>query len=158
MFWLFDKQTKYTFIQLFPYYNKYKDSEAGCVNWLYNFSNDTNDDIPELQKIIPTEISYTICVKDNYIQYITSKETITFQTEHEFIKENDELNNLKLPYFKWKYTEVINNKMPNISIKNYDFYYSKVNFKIYKINNNKLFIIEHNNEDTKKYILEKNSN
>ncbi len=35
--------------------------------------------------------------------------------------------------------------------------YNKVTFTIYKINDNKLFVIEQINDNIKKYILEKNN-
>ena len=159
MFWLFDNSNKYTFNQIFPYYTKYKDSGAGCINWLYNFNilNITDDItyIKDIKDIKPIEISYTVVVKDDYIQYSDTTETLTWQTEYEFIKDTDELNNYKMPFFKWRYNLVDNHKMPTTSIKNYDYYYSNALFKIYEINENKLFIIEQINDDVKKYILEK---
>lgn len=152
MFWLFDQNNNYTFTQIFPYYKKYKDSDAGCINWLYDFTSDK--EIPENITSEPIIITYTIVVKDNYIQYNNNNKIITFNTEYEFIKETDELNNLNLPYFIWKYNMIDNNKIPFMSHKNYDFNYKKVNFTIYKINQKKLFVIEQINDNIKKYILE----
>jgi hypothetical protein len=162
MFWLFNKSDKYVFYQIFPYFKKYKDSEAGTVNLFYDLSVDNKDNINDIIKSEPTIINYSIYIKDNYIQYVNNTcekqndiDTLTFITENEFIKETDELNNLKIPYFIWKYTLTENNKMPSMSIKNYDLCYQKAIFKIYKINENKLFVIEQINNITKKYILEK---
>lgn len=155
MFWLFSKINKFSFIQLFPYYKKYKDSGADTINWLYEFNINTSE-MPDTTNIEFQDISYDIFIKDNYIQYSENKtrETITWQIEYEFIKETDELNTYNLPLFKWKYNLVENCKMPNISIKNYDYYYSNVIFKIYKFNENKLFVVEQINDNIKKYILE----
>jgi len=163
MFWLFDDNyTKINFLQIFPNYKKYKDSGAGCINLLYDFTSDsiiTDAEIKEfnLNKIKPVITNYTVKVKDSYIQYSNDALILTFQVENEFVKETDELNVSKIPYFKWKYTKSDNHKLPNISTKNYDFYYKNVNFVIYKINNDKLFIIETINDISKKYILEKNN-
>lgn len=154
MFWLFDKTDKYTFIQIFPYYKKYKDTEAGCINILYNFTSDTTE-VPENINVNPIKLIFNIFIKDNYIQYKKDTETITFSMEQEFIKETDELNNINLPYFIWNYSVVDNKKLPYMSSKNYDFYHSEVIFTIYKINDDKLFVIEQINDDIKKYILEK---
>jgi hypothetical protein len=159
MFWLFDKKDKFSFIQIFPYYKKYKDSGANCINWLYEFNVD-NGEMPNISNIETLEISYNITIKDDYIQYIdnNTNNIITWQIENEFIKENDELNNYKLPFFKWKYVLVDNHKMPFVSIKNYDLYYSNVSFTIYKFNDNKLFVIEKINNNSKTYILEQLKN
>jgi hypothetical protein len=75
--------------------------------------------------------------------------------ESEFVKETDELSKFKLPHFMWKYSKEDNHKLPNISTNSYDFFYKKVIFNIYKINDNKLFIIETINDVTKKYIIQK---
>lgn len=155
MFWLFEKSNKLNFLQIFPYYNKYEDCGAGCVNLIYDFTIN-NVDIPEFNNIEPIEISYTISIKDNYIQYFNNDEILTWQFDNEFVKENDDLNNCKFPFFKWNYILVDNHKIPNVSIKNYDFHYPKAMFKIYKISKNKLFVIEQINDIIKKYILEKN--
>lgn len=161
MFWLYDISNKLNFLQIFSHFNKFKDSGAGCINLLYDFTiepsiihTEIEEYNLELAKV--HKINYTIRIKDSYIQYSNDTSIITFQIENEFIKETDELNMLKLPFFKWKYTKVDNHKLPNISSKNYDFYYPDVSFLIYKINENKLFIIESINNISKKYILEKN--
>jgi hypothetical protein len=161
MFWLYDNTNKFNFLQIFHHYTKFKDSGAGCLNFVYDFTTEqvlTQKEIKEynLESIETQKINYTIKIKDSYIQYENDTSIITFQIENEFIKETDELNTLKLPFFKWKYTKVDNHKLPNISSKNYDFYYPSVSFLIYKINENKLFIIETKNDISKKYILEKN--
>jgi hypothetical protein len=155
MFWLFENIDKISFIQLFPYYNKYKDSTINTTNWLYDFAI-TNNEMPEIGDIIPIEISYTISIKDNYIQYINDNKILTFKVESEFIKECDEINTYKIPLFKWKYILVDNHKIPNISIENYDFHYQCISFKIYKFTEKKLFVIEQINNTIKKYILEQN--
>ena len=162
MFWLYDTTNKFNFLQIFSHYTKFKDSGAGCLNLVYDFTIEpkiTHREIKEynLESIETQKINYTIKIKDSYIQYENDTSIITFQIENEFIKETDELNTLKLPFFKWKYTKVDNNKLPNISSKDYDFYYPSVSFLIYKINENKLFIIETKNDISKKYILEKNT-
>ena len=162
MFWLYDNTNILNFLQIFPHYTKFKDSGAGCINLVYDFTIDpvlTTGEIKEhnLELIKVQQINYTIKIKDSYIQYSNDNSIITFQIENEFIKETDELNTLKLPFFKWKYTKVDNHKLPNISSKNYDFYYPSVSFLIYKINENKLFIIETKDDISKKYILEKNA-
>lgn len=163
MFWLFDNSNKYNFLQIFPYYEKFKDSGAGCINLLYNFTTDNTTHItnnidyplPDLNLLESLKISYTIKIKDSYIQYSNDSSTITFKIENEFVKETDELNIIKIPYFKWKYVRTDNHKLPNVTAKNYDFYYQNVSFTLYKINENKLFVIEKINNITKKYILEK---
>jgi len=155
MFWLFENNcTKLNFIQIFDNFKKYEDNQTNCVNFVYDFTEkEINIDIPTEK---PISICYTIKIKDNYIQYINKNTIITFKIESKFITENNENNFLKVPYFQWKYIKVNNEKLPNISIDNYDFYYPNINFQIWKINNNKLFILEINNNITKKYILEKN--
>ena len=163
MFWLFDNSNRLNFLQIFPYYLKYKDSGAGCINLLYDFTAGSTSIHAEnkeynLELIEPIKVNYTIKIKDSYIQYSNNTSSFTFQFENEFIKETDELNTLKFPFFKWKYTQIDNNKLPNILPKYYDFYYQNVSFTIYKINENKLFIIELINNIAKKYILEKNLN
>jgi hypothetical protein len=166
MFWLFDENfIKLNFLQIFNNYKKYKDSGAGCINLLYDFTSSSDSgsdsliDIENkeynLSMIEPITVNYTIKIKDGYIQYSNDTSTLTFAIEHEFVKEIDELNNLKVPYFKWKYTKTNNQKLPNISINNYDFYYRNVVFNVYKINDEKLFIVELSDSVTKKYILEK---
>ncbi len=161
MFWLYDNSNILNFLQIFFSYTKFKDSGAGCINLLYDFTTGsilTHKEIEEynLELIEVQKINYTVKIKDSHIQYSNDTSIFTFQIENEFIKETDELNTLKLPFFKWKYTKVDNHKLPNISSKNYDFYYRDVSFLIYKINENKLFIIETINDISKKYILEKN--
>ena len=161
MFWLFGNNEKdINFLQIFNNYNKFKDSGAGCVNLLYDFTSDSNiviEDITEydLKTIKPISIVYTVKIKDSYIQYSNNTSVFTFYFENEFVKETDELNNYKVPYFKWKYCKEDNHKLPNILTHNYDFYYNKVIFNVYKISDNKLFIIEKINNTTKKYFLEK---
>jgi len=152
MFWLFSKSDKYNFVQIFPYYKKYKDVDSGSTNLLYDFT--TNKEIPENINVEPIIMIFSIYIKDNFIQYRKDDTINTFIVEHEFIKETDDLNNLKLPYFAWNYTITDNKKMPFMSNKNYDYYYNKVIFTIYKINDNKLFVMEQINDNIKKYILE----
>ena len=120
MFWLYDNTNILNFLQIFPHYTKFKDSGAGCINLVYDFTIDpvlTTGEIKEhnLELIKVQQINYTIKIKDSYIQYSNDNSIITFQIENEFIKETDELNTLKLPFFKWKYTKVDNHKLPNIS-------------------------------------------
>ena len=166
MFWLFDttnSSNSFKFLQIFPYYLKYKDSGAGCINLLYDFTSSSTSIYTEnkeynLELIEPVKVNYTIKMKDSYIQYSNNTSSFTFQFENEFIKETDELNILKIPFFKWNYMQIDNHKLPNISPKYYDFYYQNVSFTIYKISENKLFIIELINNIAKKYILEKNLN
>ena len=163
MFWLFDNSRIFNFLQIFPHYSKFKDSGAGCINLLYDFTTEStsaNSEIKEhnLELIEPIKVNYIIKIKDSYIQYLHESSIFTFQIDNEFIKETDELNTLKVPFFKWKYTQIDNHKLPNIPSKNYDFYYKNVSFTIYKINENKLFIIELINNITKKYYLERNIN
>ena len=163
MFWLFDNSYKFNFLQIFSHYSKFKDSGAGCINLLYDFtieSTPNHSEIKEynLELIEPIIVNYIIKMKDSYIQYSNDSSIITFQFDNEFFKETDELNTLKVPFFKWKYTQIDNHKLPNITPTNYDFYYKNVSFTIYKINENKLFITELINKITKKYILEKNLN
>lgn len=151
MLWLInDKITNFTFIQLFPSYKKYKDTHS---NLLYNFNIDFDNSL-EIKDIVPLIVSYTIFIKDNFIQFQNNIKTITWEIENEFVKETDELNKHKQPYFKWKYNLVDNHKLPNTLKKNYDSVYQNVLFKIFKINENKLFVIEQNNNKLKKYYLE----
>lgn len=154
MFWLFENITSFSFIQFYKSFSKYKDSSSGSINLLYDFTQ-TIHDIPEIKFIKPLNITYVVHIKDNYIQFISDNNTITWKFEKEFIKETDELNTLKIPYFKWKYTLVENSKVPNTSQKYYDLNYPKISFKIYKINNNKLFISQNNNDNFQSFFLEK---
>jgi hypothetical protein len=161
MFWLFDKDyTKINFSQIFHNYRKFKDSGANSINFLYDFNSESelsNEEINKynLKTMEPTIVAYNIKVKDSFIQYYNDTTCITFHTQNDFVKENDEKNVFGLPCLKWKYVKTENCKLPNISLRNYDFYYQDVKFVIYKINQDKLFIIEIKKDSTKKYILEK---
>jgi hypothetical protein len=152
MFWLYKTDKIFNFSQIFPYYKKYSDNSD---NSLYNFCVDIKDINLDniINKIIPTIYTCDVAIKDNYIQYINNK-TITFLTKDDFVKDDDKNNALNLPYFIWKYEQVENSLLPCFASSNYDRYYKNVSFKIYKINDNKLFIIEEINDKIIKYILQ----
>ena len=149
MFWLFNNYEKISFTQIFPYFEKIVDTDS--KNSVYDFSITTKS--PNTKEIIPIDCIYTVYIKDNYIQYQNESIKITWLYENEFITETDEENTIGVPYIKWKYTLVNNHKMPNII--NYDFYYEKVQLKIYKFSENNLYVEEQINDNFKKYILKK---
>jgi hypothetical protein len=160
MFWLFNNCDNINFVQIFPYYTKYKDSDAGCINLLYDFTINNDNFLQEYNLKIDNCITiiYDIKIKDSYVQYTNNKniETRYWSVKNEFIKETDETNIYLLPIFKWEYVTIDEHLMPNIMIKDYDFYYPESIFKIYKINEKKLFIDEEINNIKRKYILELN--
>jgi hypothetical protein len=161
MFWLFENNNKINFLQIFIEYKKFEDNEASCINYVYNFdkkyieTEELKYNDYDFTKIKPIIKDYIIKMKDGYIQYIDKTKLETFNIENEFINETNEINEYKLPYFKWKYTKTDKYKMPNLIEENYDFYYKKLKFKIYKLSNDKLFIVEINDNICKKYVLQK---
>jgi hypothetical protein len=170
MFWFIDDVPidldNIDFGQIFPYYNKYEDiSESKINNSVYQFANmnknpTTNNSLileTELDKYKKYELDFEIKIKGNYISYLnlSTRKLFTFKKSEEFINEID--NELKLPLFLHDYTIISDNKMPNLHVKDYDFYFQKINFIIYKINDDTLFVIENNNTNNiKKYIINKN--
>lgn len=153
MFWLYTNAKKHKFLQIFPYYEKYSDNSH---NLIYNFSVDINDNKLEniINKITPNNYTFDVAFKDNYIQYINNNKTNTFLTNDDFIKDDDKNNTINLPYFIWNYEQVENSLLPYLHYSNYDRYYKNISFDIYKINENKLFIIEKTNDKVIKYILQ----
>jgi hypothetical protein len=161
MFWIFDKNLEnLEFFQIFPNYKKYKDSGAGIVNYLYDFTvkKDSDTSWVDLSGKEPEIINCKIKIKDSLIQYQTDNFTVTWEFKFEFFKETDENSRYKIPFFSWKYKKVSDSKLPELLDKNYDFVYNQVIFKIYTLDEKKLFIIEEKNNKYKKYILEKLSN
>ena len=169
MFWFIDDipidLDNIDFGQIFPYYNKHEDiSESKINNWVYQFVNmnknpTTNNSLileTELEKYKKYELSLEIKIKGNYISYLNllTGKIFTFKKSEEFI---DEINNeLILPLFLHDYTIISDNKLPNVHTKDYDFYFKKIHFLIYKINDDTLFVIENNTTNIKKYIINKN--
>lgn len=161
MFWLFDDNNTqtYNFIQIFHNYEKTKINDDNIHNILYNFESTNIIDKNELDtlksKIKPIQYIFDVIIKNNYIQYYNNVHVFTFEFEQEFVKDSDEDNNLKLPYFNWIYNVVDNKKLPLLSSNNYDFYYPNSIFDIYKINDDELFIINTINNLSKKFFLKK---
>jgi hypothetical protein len=167
MFWLFDNNisNEYKFYQVFPFYKKYKDNASpSCTNYLYDFtsvvaSNNIANQITtfDLTKFQHVNINYQIKIKGRYISYFNSEKNklITFSKNDEFIKESDEQNHIQIPTFSYKYILCDNAKIPNIIIKDYDFYYSNINFDLYLLNKNTIYVIEKCGDIIKKYIFAK---
>lgn len=169
MFWFIDDNlinlNNIDFGQIFPYYNKYEDiTTTNTNNWIYQFVNinanpSTNNSLKieiELEKYKKYELAFEIKIKGNYISYLnlSTSKVFTFKKSEEFI---DELNNeLKLPLFLHDYSLISDNKIPNVHSKYYDFYFPEINFIIYKINDDTLFVIEKYINNIKKYIINKN--
>lgn len=169
MFWLLnDNQVdiiEFDFGQIFPYYTKYMDCSASkSTNLLYKFNNisinaETNKTLQienELEKYKNYVLDLEIKMKGNYISYLnkSTNQLYTFSKLEDFIDESN--NELKLPLFTYVYNKISDNKIPNILSKYYDFYYPHINFNIYKINDDTLFVIEKSNNNIKKYIINKN--
>lgn len=160
MFWLFNNNNKdeYTYYQIFPFYQKHIDSNTNCINLLYDFTsnNKNNFDYTNLTHI---QITYEIKVKGNIISFnnIKTNQQITFIKNEEFIKENHmKTSNGKIidvPMFLYKYIHTENTKMPNILLKNYDFYYSTIIFDLYLINQKSIYVIETNKLIKRTYFL-----
>lgn len=110
---------------------------------------------------------FDVKIKDNLISFENKStniiETFVFKT---FVCEHNQIQNqiqnqirisTQIPIFKYIYIKVKNTRMPNLSNELYD-YTSTIEFKIDKIQNNLLFIQEHNlltNEFKQYYITDK---
>lgn len=102
--------------------------------------------------------NFTIKMKDNLIafenNYTNTIDTFIFKTN--FIEQIETNNKIFTPIFNYVYKKVKNVKMPNLSNELYDFV-GTIEFKIKKIENNLLFVKEHNlltNEFKQYYITD----
>ena len=95
MFWLFDEKyplenynDKYNFLQMYPYFKKYKDTNGSSTNYIYDFVGNLKDFNDIIKDIIPLKKTFVICLKDKYIQYddIENNKITTWLIENEFIK------------------------------------------------------------------------
>ena len=164
MFWLLDnKRYDIEFYQIFTDYNKY-DSNSICYDFNKSSTLKLNFDFTKYKN---TLITCDIYLKGSLIQYINNKDNniYTFIFQEEFIKETDSNNlnldlnldlNLNLPMFLFKYKNTEDNKLPNLSKNNYDFYYEKIQFNIYQVSTDTLIIEQNFNNKTKIVFITKN--
>lgn len=152
MFWLYNNNNEYNFYQLFYNYDKTDIDD----NIIYKLDVNTELNIDDLKYI---EINYEIKIKDNFIMYrnIDNDDKITFEMNIKFYNENDNIYNIPIIYNKYK--KILDTNFPYLTYDMYDKFYSKLNFKIYQITDELLYVIEYNeNSSTRKYILNINDN
>lgn len=140
MLWLYNNDLKFcNFYQIFSNSNIVYNSGS---NQIYSLLNDTeNNNNNLLLNIKPDKWIFEIKIIDQIISYhnIKTKITNTFSFKNEFIDPSN--NEYKLPIFNFSYKNVNNNRMPNLIETNYSVS-KKLDFDIYKINSNLLYIIE----------------
>lgn len=147
MFWLKYINPTYNFYQIFN--NDVVNNIDGNVMYNVNSSH-----IIDLSLLPVLKIKYEIKILDNIIQYSCSQHVITFTKHEEFIEPNN--NQLQKPVLHYIYNVISNNKLPELITDFYDFYYSEIEFEIYTINDDLLFIKEHNIKSNKTYWISKN--
>ena len=160
MSWFLDYIDKSNNIEFYQIFNKFNQIDIDDTN-IYNLNN--NDIVYNyllLDKYKILENNYQIKIKDNLILYtnLDDNKSLLFNIKMNFINEND--NYYKLPLFYNKYKLMDVHYMPFLSNNMYDQYYSKINFKVYKIANNVLYIIENNTDNNliRGYIITININ
>lgn len=152
MFWLYNDFDEYVFYQLFYNFDKTDIDD----NIIYKLDINTELNVKDLKYI---EIDYEIKIKDHFIMYrnINNNEEIAFEINIKFYNENDNIYDIPIIYNKYK--KILNTQFPYLTYNMYDKFYPKLNFKIYQITDELLYIIEHNeNSSTRKYILNMNEN
>ena len=160
MSWLLDKIDKSNNIEFYQIFNKYNkiNIDDNYVYDLYNSNTDYDYSLLDEYKIL--ENNYQVKIKDNLILYtnLDNNENLLFNIKINFINENN--NHYKLPLFYTKYKLIDVHHMPFLSNNMYDEYYSKINFKVYKIINDVLYIIENNTDNNliRGYIIINNIN
>lgn len=156
MFWHFDK--KFNTIKNFEFYQIFNNFKSETIdnNDVYNFLINKKNYKNYLSSYKSIEAIYEIKIIDNLIYYknIESNEILTFSINNEFINENN--NSLNLPIIKYNYSSIESSKIPYMNTNLYNYYYEKIIFKIYHINDDILFIEERKDNIIKNYILCKN--
>jgi hypothetical protein len=151
MFWfLNDNNNDIEFYQIFTNYNKYK-----CNSTCYDLNTEFKNNL-DLSKYEKKTINCDIYLKGSIIQYINNdnQNNFTFLFQEEFIKETDSKINLPILYFKYKLIEKY--KLPALLKTNYDFYYEKIQFNIYQVSKETLFIEQLYDNKTKIVFITKN--
>ena len=138
MFWLFDKSSNYKYYQIFINSIKYDNGicDLKNLNILKNINN--------YKQIIHT---FNIYIKDNIIMYEENNNINVFE-----FKENNIINKFNSLMIEFENIKIEHNKLPQLPLNEYDNYFLNLEFKIYELNENTLFIIQ-NNE--KSYFISK---
>jgi hypothetical protein len=137
MFWLFEKLNYYKYYQIFVNSKKYNDVyELNDINIIKNISN-------------YEEITYifNVYIKDNKIMYEENNNINVFE-----LSENNLINKFNSLIVEYEYNKIECNKFPQLKLNEYDNYFLNLELKIYKINDNTLFIIQNNK---KSYFISK---
>lgn len=133
MFWLYEIDNNYNFYQIFTNYSSERIDDHNVYK--FNNINTFNYSKYEYKKII-----YDINILDNLIRYIDDNQNIKiFLTNINFLR----LKNNDKQIFECNYKLVNNKRMPNLISNLYDNQY-KIEFNIYKINNEILYVKEIN--------------
>lgn len=155
MFWFLDinKKDTYNFSQIFD-----NNSTSIDENIIYKLTDIISSENKLLKDIKPIIINFKIILIGQLISWtnLKTQEVITFLMNEEFIQpENNKFNK---PIFNYTYKIVDNHRIPQLLSTTYDFNYEDIEFKIYNINNNLLFINEHNksNNSKRNYWITKN--
>ena len=155
MFWFFDinKKDNYYFSQIFN-----NNSTIIDENIIYKLTDIISDENKLIKDITPNIINFKIILIGQLISWtnLKTQEVITFLINEEFIQPKN--NKFNKPIFNYKYQIVDNYRLPQLSSTSYDFNYENIEFEIYNINNNLLFINEHNksNNSKRNYWITKN--
>ena len=104
------------------------------------------------------EIEYQIKIMGNIISYhnLKTNQIITFLKKEKVIEYTKNKNKL---VFEIEYKIIDNHKLPELISSSYDYFYNKIKFSIYKINNNIMYIKEINksNNSFRKYLITQNN-
>lgn len=90
------------------------------------------------------KINYQIKIIGDFISFkdINLNKYIFFNKNETFIKPEE--NKLSKPIFYWSYKLISKHEMPDLLSNLYDYFYENLEFDVYKINNDLLFIKEIN--------------
>lgn len=132
MLWLFNEKllnNNFKFYQIInnsPVFNE-------SSNIIYKLDNHIDVD---LSKIIPTKFNFQIKIMSNIINYLNLDNNMIFT----FTKNENFINNSSNVAIEFNYKLINNHKLPSLSNHSYDFYYDHIEFNIFKINDNLLFV------------------
>jgi len=132
MLWLFNENllnNNFKFYQIFNNSPVFNESD----NIIYKLDDNINTD---LSKINPTKFNFQIKIMSNIINYLNLDNNMIFT----FTKNENFINNSSNAAIEFNYKLINNNKLPSLSTHSYDFYYDHVEFNIFKINDNLLFV------------------
>ena len=159
MFWVFDNiiSNNYNFLQIF-------DNNLIVIddNEIFDLTQDPAKiiNLDFIKNIKPIIINYKIKVMGEYISYtnLLTNITLTFCKQEKFIEPNN--NNFNKLIFDFNYNLVDNHCLPELLTKLYDNYIDNLQFEIYKLNDERLFIKEKNmaNDSLRNYFITKNNN